>query len=248
MFGWRKRARSGSADAETALETEMDRVASRTDYPENADSVADPLLDAPHADNMQNETTDYDESIPSSDNDFLGLDLMSSDAVDDRDEALDATTEQTRGDLAMRDVEPTQEPSEGLSQTDLKNAELHVGPGITLKGDITTCEALIVQGNVNGTIDCAQMQVLSGGVVDGTATVQMAEIEGSFTGTLSVTGLLRVRGAGKIQGTIRYGELEVERGCEVSGDVAQSDLASDGEKPEGRRFMRGSNPAGVRAA
>ena len=248
MFGWRKRARSGSADAETALETGTDRVASRSDYPDITDAVVDPLSDKRQGDDLQSETTVYDDDTPSPDNNFLGLDLTPSDIADDQDEELDATKEPAKGDWAMRDVEPAQEQTEGPSQTDLKNAELHVGPGITLKGDITTCEALVVQGNVNGTIDCAQMQVLSGGVVDGTATVQMAEIEGSFTGTLSVTGLLRVRGVGKIQGTIRYGELEVERGCEVSGDVAQNEIASDGEKPEGRRFMRGSNPAGVRAA
>lgn|GEM_PF-3877101 len=133
-------------------------------------------------------------------------------------------------------------------QNTLKNAELHVGPGITLKGDITTCESLIVQGNLNGTVDAVQLQILLGGAVDGTATVQSAEVEGSFTGTLSVKGLLTVRGAGKIEGTIRYGELEVERGCHVSGDVAQSEAENGSERPEHRRFMRGANPAGVKAA
>lgn len=152
-------------------------------------------------------------------------------------------------ELASLDIEETEEANyQERVQNDLKNAELHVGPGITLKGDVTTCESLIVQGHLNGTVDAVQLQILSGGAVDGTATVQSAEVEGGFTGTLSVKGLLTVRGAGKIEGTIRYGELEVERGCHVSGDVAQSDAPAEPERTENRRFMRGVNPAGVKAA
>ena len=42
----------------------------------------------------------------------------------------------------------------------------------------------------------------------------------SFHGELTVEGLLTVTSTGRIIGTIRFGELEVERGGTLSGDIA----------------------------
>ncbi len=126
-------------------------------------------------------------------------------------------------------------------------AILHIGPGTVLKGDITTCESLIVQGNLNGTVEASLMLLAHGGVVDGTVNVQAAEIEGTFTGTLTVKGLLCVKGGGQIQGTVRYGELEIERGCQLNGDISQHE-ASSGKSASNVSRVRGANPAGVKAA
>ncbi len=126
-------------------------------------------------------------------------------------------------------------------------AILHIGPGTVLKGDITTCESLIVQGNLNGTVDASLMLLASGGVVDGTVNVQAAEVEGTFTGTLTVKGLLIVKGGGQIQGTVRYGELEIERGCQLNGDISQHE-AHPNKAASNVTGVRGSNPAGVKAA
>ena len=128
-------------------------------------------------------------------------------------------------------------------------AILHIGPGTVLKGDITTCESLVVQGNLNGTVEASLMLLAQGGVVDGTVNVQTAEIEGTFTGTLTVKGLLAVKGGGQIQGTVRYGELEIERGCQLNGDISQHDGTSSAQNA-GAPISRvaGGNPAGVKAA
>ncbi len=128
-----------------------------------------------------------------------------------------------------------------------EKAILHIGPGTVLKGDITTCESLIVQGNLNGTVDASLMLLASGGVVDGTVNVQAAEVEGAFTGTLTVKGLLIVKGGGQIQGTVRYGELEIERGCQLNGDIGQHD-ANSGKSASNVSRVHGTNPAGVKAA
>lgn len=120
----------------------------------------------------------------------------------------------------------------------LTSAELHVGPGTSMKGDVTACDSLVVQGLLEGTIDADAMQISGSGKVDGTANLQTAEIEGEFTGTLTVKGLLTVRGAGKVHGTVRYGELELERGCQVSGDIARQDRAGAGDGGGVKRSIR----------
>lgn len=122
--------------------------------------------------------------------------------------------------------------------TVLTSAELLVGPGTRLKGDVTTCEAISVQGNLEGTIDAGRLTISETGDVDGTATLETAEIGGKFNGTLTVRGLLTIRSTGVVQGTVRYGELELERGCQVSGDVALNTDREGGSLIQLRRPAR----------
>lgn len=94
-----------------------------------------------------------------------------------------------------------------------------VGPGIKLKGEISHCDILIVEGEVEATLESKNLEIAAGGTFSGTATVESAEINGDFDGTLTVSGLLRIHGTGRLSGKIRYGRIEVEAGGELSGDI-----------------------------
>ena len=48
---------------------------------------------------------------------------------------------------------------------------------------------------------------------------RLAEVNGEFTGELTARSRLVVHGTGRVSGTIRYGQLIVAEGGEVSGDV-----------------------------
>ena len=57
-----------------------------------------------------------------------------------------------------------------------------------------------------------------------------AEIRGRFEGTLTVRKRLFIRATGRVMGTIRYGQIEVERGGRISGDIeATPETASSTE-------------------
>ncbi|MBU6299734.1 MAG: polymer-forming cytoskeletal protein [Alphaproteobacteria bacterium] len=94
------------------------------------------------------------------------------------------------------------------------------GPGVKLKGDITGCDALRVEGTVDGTVVARQLVVCAGGSFLGTAEIEEAEIEGYYDGTLNVHGRLLLRSNGRISGTLSYGQIEVERGGEIIGHIA----------------------------
>ena len=98
---------------------------------------------------------------------------------------------------------------------------LTVGPGISLAGGITACDRLVVQGSVRVTLDRVRaLEIAEGGrFTGGRAEVEEAEISGVYEGELTVRGLLLVRGTGRVSGTVRYGELELERGGRLSGSV-----------------------------
>ena len=98
-------------------------------------------------------------------------------------------------------------------------AHLHAGPGIKLKGEITGCDTLRVEGAVDGNATARLLILCPGGSFLGTAEIDEAEIEGNFDGTLNVRGRLLLRSNGRIAGTLSYGEIEVEKGGEIAGQI-----------------------------
>lgn len=102
---------------------------------------------------------------------------------------------------------------------------LIVGQGLSLSGDITSCDLLVVEGNVQVTLnDTRAIEIAeSGRFTNGKASVEEAVISGVYEGELTVSGRLLVRGTGRVDGSIRYGELEVERGGRLTGSIAMLD-------------------------
>jgi len=95
---------------------------------------------------------------------------------------------------------------------------LTVGREISLSGEIDSCEALVVEGAVKATLDgCKSLEIARCGKFNGTAHVAVADIAGLFDGTLMVSERLILRGTGRIVGTVRYHEIEIERGGRLEG-------------------------------
>jgi cytoskeletal protein CcmA (bactofilin family) len=95
---------------------------------------------------------------------------------------------------------------------------LTVGREISLSGEISACEMLVVEGAVKATLDgCKTLEIARPGRFDGTAHVAVADIAGTFDGTLMVSDRLILRATGRIVGTVRYGEMEIERGGRLEG-------------------------------
>ncbi len=103
--------------------------------------------------------------------------------------------------------------------------KLIVGQGISLSGEITACERLVVEGTVKVVLNKTRAIEITetGAFTDGKAEVEEAEISGIYEGELTVRGRLLIRATGKVNGTIRYGELEVERGGRLGGSLALLD-------------------------
>jgi cytoskeletal protein CcmA (bactofilin family) len=97
---------------------------------------------------------------------------------------------------------------------------LTVGSDILLKGEIATCDRLVIEGKVDATLnDVHTVEITETGSFKGSAQIEDAEISGLFEGDLVVRGRLVIYGSGKVRGTITYGEIEIERGGEISGEI-----------------------------
>jgi hypothetical protein len=80
-----------------------------------------------------------------------------------------------------------------------EHKKLIVGRDISLNGEIRTCDTLVVEGRVEAVLqDCKNIEI---------------------NGDLTARQRLIVRAGGKVLGKIRYGQLEIERGGVLSGEV-----------------------------
>ncbi len=103
---------------------------------------------------------------------------------------------------------------------DDKSNCLTVGENISLSGEITSCDRLIVEGNVKVNLTNAEIiEISSSGIFKGSAKVETAQINGYFEGKLEVKGVLRIQKEGRVSGSVRYGKIVIEPGGEISGDM-----------------------------
>ena len=97
---------------------------------------------------------------------------------------------------------------------------LTVGHDILLKGEIATCDRLVIEGEVDATLnEVHTVEIAEGGSFKGTAQIEDAEISGLFEGELVVRNRLVIYSTGKVRGKITYGEIEIERGGELTGEI-----------------------------
>ncbi len=97
---------------------------------------------------------------------------------------------------------------------------LTVGSDILLKGEIATCDRLVIEGKVDATLnDVHTVEIAETGSFKGNAHIEDAEISGLFEGELIVRNRLVIYANGKVRGKISYGEIEIERGGEMTGEI-----------------------------
>jgi cytoskeletal protein CcmA (bactofilin family) len=117
-------------------------------------------------------------------------------------------------------------PSRQAEQDEYSGKRLIVGQGIRLSGEISSCDRLVVEGAVEATLnDTRALEIAESGRFTGGCEVEEADISGVYEGDLTVRKRLFVRGSGKLTGTVRYGELELERGGQIAGNISVLDSA-----------------------
>ncbi len=136
------------------------------------------------------------------------------------------------------------DPGPAPRRNDTELRRLIVGREITLSGEITSCDKLMIEGSVEANLtNCRDVDIAEGGLFKGTAAIEEAEIRGRFEGNLTVRQRLLIKATGRVSGTIRYGQIEIECGGQITGDIQAQPAA--GEAADGKLTPE---PAVVRAA
>ncbi len=112
---------------------------------------------------------------------------------------------------------------------------LSVGREITLSGEINSCDKLFIEGSVEANLtNCRDVDIAEGGLFKGSASIEDAEVRGRFEGNLVVRKRLLIKATGRVSGTIRYGQIEIECGGQISGDIQAQPAGETGRGYAGR--------------
>lgn len=112
---------------------------------------------------------------------------------------------------------------------------LVIGRDISLQGDVTACDKLLVEGRAEINLpNTDHMEVAASGFFRGSADVAIADISGRFEGQLVARDQLIVRDGGRLNGTIRYGHIIIESGGQVTGDMQALGGAADEAENESK--------------
>lgn len=109
-------------------------------------------------------------------------------------------------------------PSPRRSEGDVR--KLIVGREISLSGEINSCDTLVIEGSVEANLqNCHEVDLAETGLFKGSAVIDEIEVRGRFDGNLTVRKRLLIRSTGRVSGVIRYGQIEIEAGGQIAGDI-----------------------------
>jgi cytoskeletal protein CcmA (bactofilin family) len=125
-----------------------------------------------------------------------------------------------------------------MSKTDFNaNSINQIGSGTTIKGDITSNEAIRIDGTLEGSLNTKGKLVLGAtGIIEGEVICQNADVWGTIKGQVAVGELLSLKSTAKINGDINTNKLAVEPGATFTGACSMGGIIKDiknGEKGAG---------------
>jgi cytoskeletal protein CcmA (bactofilin family) len=108
---------------------------------------------------------------------------------------------------------------------------LIVGPEVSLSGELSFCDRLLVEGTVHAKIEgCENLMIAETGEFGGYASAENVDVRGRFEGDLVARKRLLIRSTGQVSGRITYQEIEMEGGAQISGQIHA--LGNDGGIPD----------------
>jgi cytoskeletal protein CcmA (bactofilin family) len=111
-----------------------------------------------------------------------------------------------------------------------ENSCAFFGEGVTFKGSITAPERIVVHGTVEGDLVARDLLVGPTGTIKGNVKVDQADIQGKVLQNIEARVCLSLRKTGRIEGSAVYGDIEIEKGGVLAGEVSSIKGAGDAAK------------------
>jgi cytoskeletal protein CcmA (bactofilin family) len=124
-------------------------------------------------------------------------------------------------------------PDRSPAATDAARSELAtIGRSITIRGDVTGDEDLLVQGRVEGSIDLQQHSVTVGadGEVNASISARIVTIEGRVEGNIRAEEQATLRSSAFVRGDITAPRVVLENGARFRGGVDMGDADERAKK------------------
>ena len=104
--------------------------------------------------------------------------------------------------------------------------------GTTIVGDIRSESNIRIDGKLKGTITTKGKLVIGPkGSIEGEATCQNADIEGSMEGKIVVNELLSLKSTAKVTADVTTSKLAVEPPANITGNIGMGGVVKDMKQP-----------------
>ena len=109
-----------------------------------------------------------------------------------------------------------------------------IGPSITIKGDVTGNEDLVIQGRIDGTVTLKKHNVVVGpeGNVRANVHGRSVTVEGEVTGDLQGLEQVVLRKTAKVDGNIQAPRVTLEDGARFRGGIDMGEGAASVPAPK----------------
>lgn len=136
----------------------------------------------------------------------------------------------------------TETPTGGRSRMRESSQSAAIGRSITIKGEVSGDEDLLIEGHVDGTVNLKQHSVTIGGDgrVEANVTARLITVEGRVEGNLTAHEQVVLRASARVEGDIAAPRVVLEDGARFRGGVDMGDL-SERNEAQGSG-SRGSSP------
>ena len=106
--------------------------------------------------------------------------------------------------------------------------KLYIGEGVTIKGQVSVPDTLVVCGMLEGDMAVGNLIVSESGVIKGRIAVsENAEVSGKVFEKLDVKNLLILRKGSQVDGNVSYGMLQIEQGASIVGGISSTAYGQD---------------------
>ena len=103
------------------------------------------------------------------------------------------------------------------------SSSLMIGEGVTITGTIKADNEVNIHGTIDGDIDCNSVTINESGNVKGKVKTEIMTVEGKVEGEININSILHIKSKGNVSGKIFYGEIEIEEGGKLSGEINHRD-------------------------
>ena len=103
------------------------------------------------------------------------------------------------------------------------NSSLMIGEGVTITGTIKANNQVTIQGTIDGDIECNSVTINKSGNVKGKIKTDTMTVEGKAEGEMNVNTVLNIKSEGHVNGKVFYGEIQIDEGGKISGEINHRD-------------------------
>jgi cytoskeletal protein CcmA (bactofilin family) len=96
---------------------------------------------------------------------------------------------------------------------------LIIGEGVKVVGHLMVPGMAVINGVLEGGLQAGELLVGPQGSLSGQVNVRIADVHGRTFDTLSASEFLCVRSTGIVSGKAHYGEIEIEKGGVIQGNI-----------------------------